>query len=692
MEEKKLIKIDLSKKLDENERLELKNFYINNPYHVLQTKYRLYLHMLNDDDFYDIFEAGFKIDMDLNELDDFSYILYFKCNSQEYRDKMITYLIKECETRGIKPNVFNIYNRDQVNKDPLKAIYNDISNIKYIGFVDDDTFYKILDYLNNHNHVFTNEDGLLFIEGNMSGAGKEKRYKYFIKNCICSDKVLSTYFRDRLFTNLEIYKLYYKYKNIRSNFDIDNMFHAFFRLNVNNFNTRLIIKEMDIYYFCDKYGRNYNKILKILEELKDVKTNIIIQMERVNMDFINKAYAIIGDKLRIIPVENQYVELISYHSRPRYTYESIKESEDKLNLYARCMDDKVDKDGEVKRLSPFEKYICSYMMANRFGEYKLEGRKGPWNLSRALYDITQGDKPRFIVCPGYSCLFTEFLYRAGIKEAYTWDIRSDGKIDAPCDHTRVMSRLIDRKYHINGIYMADPTWDSHDIKVKNFQHMVMDEKSALEIDKNLGITLESMNVDDEEYLNDTFKVKNAKKMFNRPISKLTIAKAFVNIHRFFDPNAKMINDDSEYNYFELCDVLNELGYNIYEYIDDNKFFKYGMKVNLSELKNYHMYTISAFLTRFNIKYLLDSKNPYFMSIEYDDELKKYNLIANVYDDDIILDRLEKNWDIYYDYKFRILSLEDESLENQLDKILSVCDEFKKDYRKICSELEEEVVK
>lgn len=120
-------------------------------------------------------------------------------------------------------------------------------------------------------------------------------------------------------------------------------------------------------------------------------------------------------------------------------------------------------------LSPFEKYLYAYRVTKRYKKYK-ENKNEPFE-ARSLYKILDGE---YMVCVGYSVLLGDLLTKLGIESNEygvtvdtTYDNYDASKQESSEDlsvstagHARRMVNLVDPKYGIDGIYVADPTWDN----------------------------------------------------------------------------------------------------------------------------------------------------------------------------------------------------------------------------------------
>lgn len=129
-----------------------------------------------------------------------------------------------------------------------------------------------------------------------------------------------------------------------------------------------------------------------------------------------------------------------------------------------------------KDYSPFEKYIAAYNIVKKFKSY-LENENDK-SEARYIKKLLNND---YMVCVGYAKLLEELLRRLEIK-TYDYSVSTDLSYDEgftveekPVNfgaHARVIVKLEDPKYGINGFYVADPTWDN-DLEKDYYNHALM---------------------------------------------------------------------------------------------------------------------------------------------------------------------------------------------------------------------------
>lgn len=136
-----------------------------------------------------------------------------------------------------------------------------------------------------------------------------------------------------------------------------------------------------------------------------------------------------------------------------------------------------------KPLSPLEKYVYAYQIVTAF-KYKESNKNHPED-ARQLTKILNSDG-RNIVCAGYAQLLAELCQRIGIPCTTLVLNPTDA---SKFGHSSNMLYLIDEKYNINGLYFADPTYDSSKNGVSHTKFGLMTYQEAVQEyqRQNLGI-------------------------------------------------------------------------------------------------------------------------------------------------------------------------------------------------------------
>ena len=441
---------------------------------------------------------------------------------------------------GIKSDIYKL--------NPLYALNKDFNEINNISVTDKDTLIKILKLSIKKKYTFTGRNSV-FLEYTLFD--NKEVLIYFINNCNYDDYCIGLI--TGYFDTLDKKELYDIYKELKD-CDIKDFLSS--SLNFDNYDADTIAPDSNLYLMVEEHpGETIDLLYQIKE--KGLKNNIILIVDRVDLVFINEAYSILGEQIKVSPLMNQeHMKVFDGPwDFPYYSVEEIRNSEKTLDLYAKTVDDKVDKDGNIKSLSPFEKFIAAYILTTKFYPYTEEDdEQKEYHTSRGVYEFIDKTQNRKIVCVGYVHLLRELLFRMGIYDTLRWDVHSEEeekRNNNPGDnHARMLIHLVDPKYNIDGVYMSDPTWDEMGIFVTYIKHMLMSKDEVCKIDPEFSI--QDLHLDRVDEIEDYLEVPDLNKLFNKPIDKETIIKGFINVYRFLDKNMKMDDEISNMEYHEMA--------------------------------------------------------------------------------------------------------------------------------------------
>ena len=260
--------------------------------------------------------------------------------------------------------------------------------------------------------------------------------------------------------------------------------------------------------------QNYDNMIKVINALKGKNIIFNICDSRTLSNYFEDFKKIMnqGEKIYIINSMNldKYIFLISY-----------------LKLMV--------KDIVASNLSPYEKYLGVYEIVTHFKEY-LENNYNigdARNLEYALFN-------NFMVCEGFSNLLVALLEQIGIfafnidvelhkeKEIVTLAEQAQLnrrliaiKLGNVAYHSRVLVRLVDSKYNIDGLFIADPTWDNS-LEHHYFNHSLMTPyETSLEHACFYETDISILNVSSsKEFMEKIRKLPNAVNYFLEFIEKL----------------------------------------------------------------------------------------------------------------------------------------------------------------------------
>ncbi len=464
-------------------------------------------------------------------------------------DELLKYLLKLDKEKKIDVDNFIIKN-NIYQLDPWYAVKKNIHNIRNLYYINNyQLLYTILEYLNEKKYHFSLLDKRLIGEEIVKN---QDILIYFINNSYYNDDVIAiiTAYFDKL-DKQTLYNIYQKINN-------DNIKDFIVgTVNFDNFDINTVIDNYNIYLMTDHQHDKTLSFLKIAKE-RHFMSNIILIMERVDLSFVKKAERIYGNKIKVSPIANQEckVAFTGPWNMPYYSVSKIIKSEQTFDLYTKTVIDYKDQDGDIKSLSPLEKFIAAYIMTIKFAPYKEEKNKEKSYVSRSVYEFIAKGTNKRIVCVGYVHLLKEFLMRMGIKDTIDWFVMVPSDTLENEGHLRMMIHLVDYKYHIDGIYMSDPTWDEKGLMKTSIHHMLMSYDELEKVDRNISI--DDLFADEYEKMEEELDVTNAYELFRKPIAKDTIIKACLALNHFLDLEMKMVKND-EYSEQEYQEMANKLG-------------------------------------------------------------------------------------------------------------------------------------
>ena len=364
---------------------------------------------------------------------------------------------------------------------------------------------------------------------------------------------------------------------------------------VANFNKRkeLLRSGRKIYYRLASHSKKRKNIFtkeELLKELSKIanlaRNEVIIRMDRVDMDFVEKAHNLLGDKLRLRPETGQE-----------------QRRENRINLFLKAAYDYPDKDGDIKHLSPLERVIAAWYLTTKFAlpKYEDDQHSGKYyHISRSIYELARQDKDKRMVCVGFTNLFQEFLYRLGIDDTafVTFSFVSEDKLPNGLTngHARLLIHLTDPKYNIDGVYLTDAMDDAYIFDKLSVKHLLMSRDEVSKAgnsrretsnyyDMDLSKGLSGKNDKAEWEIGNSLLVNNPEELYHKPIPKDVLVKAFLAVDHFLDKNLKMSRDNT-YSAFELYNMANKLDFTELAQEYGKWLYDEGKSMPLSEVMSY----------------------------------------------------------------------------------------------------------
>lgn len=188
-------------------------------------------------------------------------------------------------------------------------------------------------------------------------------------------------------------------------------------------------------------------------------------------------------------IGNDLYDLFGKYEKVYLRFDGNK-TERHIEEYKKTIDaiDEIVKTIRKHNLSPLEEIMYAYDLV-REKVYTKELDTESDRISRDLSSVLFGDK---IVCAGYIAIFNSVLKNLGIN---VMDYKISRKDNNKKGHVRSLVYVNDKKYHVNGIFMFDPTWDS-----KKFEG----DKSYLTSYKFFCKSKDEFRFFDQEYDDYTF--------------------------------------------------------------------------------------------------------------------------------------------------------------------------------------------
>ncbi len=490
---------------------------------------------------------------------------------------------------------------------------------------------------------------------------------------------------------------------------------------VANFNKRkeLLRSGRKIYYRLASHSKKRKNIFtkeELLKELSKIanlaRNEVIIRMDRVDMDFVEKAHNLLGDKLRLRPETGQEQrrdnEVGEY---PTYTYEEICYGENRLNLFLKAAYDYPDKDGDIKHLSPLERVIAAWYLTTKFAlpKYEDDQHSGKYyHISRSIYELARQDEDKRMVCVGFTNLFQEFLYRLGIDDTafVTFAFVSEDKLPNGLTngHARLLIHLTDPKYNIDGVYLTDAMDDAYIFDKLSVKHLLMsrDEVSKAGNDRretsnyfdvDLSKGLSGKNDKAEWEISNNLLVNNPEELYHKPIPKDVLVKAFLAVDHFLDKNLKMSKDNT-YSAFELYNMANKLDFTELSQKYGQWLYDEGKSMPISEVMSYvdigskYVGANEMFLEYANekLEYRKIDDVAYGFSLKQDNDEQdndELNLVVDVFTRSLSEDAISELMNKYevidqrdFCIEFKLYSLDiNKSFEEQLSEVNDICRSF-----------------
>lgn len=459
--------------------------------------------------------------------------------------------------------------------------------------------YRTVFYDQKENTVFIPLDQINYLEL----ATFIEKYPYsdlrILSSILIHDEVVDAIANNQSIVFIKLGSKEDPYTLTREVFDLLNTSESLFSIDTAYVEGKYTTKEMSYLSFFQKMVvQNYS-----IEDLLTEKTFIFYQSITdheldylkkyltygVKIDFQYGDYSNILKVIRVLNGRQIHFSLQKYDDLSFYTKdfrELLIQGEDisflqtmDFSQYVRIdlLLELMVKDIKESYLSPYERYLGVYEIVTHFKEY-LENEDN-WKESRELEYILFNE---FYVCYGVNELMKALLDKVGIKacnvsvEYYKekeeinsqeqeeldkqllyiklgnkdYHSRLLKKIGNTAYHSRLLVKLNDPKYEIDGIFIADPTWDisiDHHLfehSLLTFYEMKLEEPDFYETDVSI------------------FGVTNSKEFIELVNRRKSVISYFLKIIQVIDKSYYQYLDE----HYDLKVYSNEMLLDIYEYI------------------------------------------------------------------------------------------------------------------------------
>lgn len=327
--------------------------------------------------------------------------------------------------------------------------------------------------------------------------------------------------------------------------------------------------EFNFYLDFKEKNDNLEDIKFILDKTKNIdgitytiNANTNNQHTSELNEFLKELHSIVGDKLLIRPWGN------TNSATHTYTYDDFIYRDSIIETYVSALRDKVDVNGNIKSLSPFEKFFAAFIITEKFAKYNLEGFRYDSDLTRSVYEFINKHDNRPICCAGYVSFLHELLerlvYSDGKLNLAHWSVNSKSETNATVDydnHDRSLAYLEDLKYKLNAIFMSDPTWDSNkffatrspDFRRTVVRHLLKTRDELSTEKSDFSDPLRNMHIESDDDINriridlgldDSISNEEIISLFNQKITDEQLIYALCAINRFVEKGAPMAKSNS----------------------------------------------------------------------------------------------------------------------------------------------------
>ena len=355
----------------------------------------------------------------------------------------------------------------------------------------------------------------------------------------------------------------------------------------------------------DKDTIYLNKLCMLIKVLKKnhKKIELFINLKTLN------------NSKKFLNLLNNYPYVMIHYQGFTFTYAEFIKFYYDLSKFLNSIDIVKDK----YSLSPLEIFLLVYDKVCNFKEYNSYPDKYPSYKQGNLKYLFNS---KYTVCSDYSILLVASLSYFGIEaKDFLLTIEHYKKDNLEEEvHARVLVKLKDDKYNINGIYVSDPTWDKKSV----FSHALMTHRQT-----TLENDLERLNIYD--FFFDVTSIKEFYQkiniLLNKGCSKNYICKYFMQIIYCIDYNfyLEMKEKYPNINNLIFTNFINDMGNYVVKYCNKEIPFNiiYATVLNTySKINNMSEEECQSKLEKLKLKNEMDYYNYFCDNWPYDMEHKR----------------------------------------------------------------------
>lgn len=215
---------------------------------------------------------------------------------------------------------------------------------------------------------------------------------------------------------------------------------------------------------------NDNQVFVYGDSLENIQLGMqYIKEQNINQDLIVCLRQGKHDEYTITDNIEFFRKLSEQNININFQYEDVTNLNPEVFKLDKVLEDEkfmemIATDISSKGFSPLEKFIAVHDIAKNLKPYQRELPGASTTESRSLYKYLNNS---YMVCAGYSDFIANIGHRIGEPYVFVY-------LDSET-HARNYVNIVDKKYHIDGFYVTDATWDGESKNGYEYLLMTTDE-------------------------------------------------------------------------------------------------------------------------------------------------------------------------------------------------------------------------